>query len=80
MKFKIMLFAGALMFSAAAHAKVQHITDWDGKLPGEGERIQTTCSVLCADYDLTTLICPEGEVLKDCEVEGCTYYHKCVSE
>lgn len=81
MKIKLCLAALALLAGAAiANAKVTPIADWNGALPlqdDDGNPVVTTCSEACAGYDLVTLICPEGEKLVECPVEGCGYYNRC---
>ncbi len=81
---KLRLTAAVLAFLAAgvAQAKVTNIADYKDTLSARTveEPAETTCSEACGGYDLTTLICPEGQVLTDCPVEGCSYYHKCETD
>ncbi len=81
---KLKYFAAFLILAAAvdAQAAIKSIRDWDGSLPTprDAPKVETTCSQACTGYDLTTLICPEGEKLVDCPEAGCGYYHKCVKE
>ncbi len=78
---KIMTLSALLILaSSVATARVTHIADWNGELPGEETQPATSCAQQCEGYDLTTLICPEGEKLIDCPVDGCNYYHQCVEE
>ena len=82
MKLPIAIAAMLLIGAASAGAKVVDITEWNVGLPGRGEEQQpeTSCAMACSGYDLTTLICPEGQVLEDCPAQGCSYYHRCVNE
>lgn len=80
---KLKYLAAVLILAGAveAQAAIKSILDWDGSLPdAHREPVETTCSAACVGYDLTTLICPEGEKLVDCPKNGCSYYHKCIKE
>lgn len=80
MKKIIVLSALLTLVTGTVAAKVTHIADWSGSLPGEETKLETSCSLQCEGYSLTTTICPENEKLVDCPVEECNYYHKCVAE
>lgn len=80
---KLKYLAAVLILAGAvdAQAAIKSIRDWDGSLPTPRDgKVATTCSRSCEGYDLTILICPEGEKLVDCPKSGCSYYHKCVKE
>lgn len=76
----IVLSAVFALMAGAVSARVTHIADWTGALPGEEQKLETSCAQQCEGYSLTTLICPDNEKLVDCPVEECNYYHKCVAE
>ena len=80
MKKLIVLSALLSLIIGTAAARVTHIADWSGSLPGEEQNTETSCSQLCEGYSLTTLLCPENEKLVNCPADGCDYYHKCVAE
>lgn len=82
---KFTLIAGAVILAAGiAQAKVKPIVEWTGELPRQSQEededvLVTSCSQACEGYDLTTLICPEGQKLENCPEDGCSYYHRCVN-
>lgn len=80
---KILTIAVCLFLAASVvQAKVTNIADYKDTLSARTveEPTTTTCSEACSGYDLTTLICPEGQVLGDCPADGCSYYHRCESD
>ncbi len=80
MKKFIVLSVFLTLIAGTTSARVTHIADWSGSLPGEEPKTETSCSQLCEGYSLTTLICPDNEKLIDCPAQDCDYYHKCVAE
>lgn len=79
---KYLILSLILLSAGAAFAKVVPITDWEDKLPYKEEEksLGTTCAEACLGFDLTTLICPEGQKIDDCKEPGCSYYHRCINE
>ncbi len=81
---KLIVLAGILSLAAGlAEARVTPITDWSDSM---NERVNipnkdaTACAEACPGYDLTITYCYTlGDVLENCEVEGCSYFHRCVS-
>lgn len=81
MKISFLLAAAAILAAGNSVARVRPITEWKGELPAVApQELETSCAKACEGYDLTVLICSEGQKLVDCEAEGCSYYHKCIPE
>ena len=85
---KIFILSLAIFLSSfEASAKVVSIADWEPALPlqskdanNSASQEDTTCAQVCQGYDITTTTCPEGKHLEDCQVDGCSYYHRCASD
>lgn len=80
----LIILAGVLNLAAGlVEARVTPITDWNNAM---SERVNipnksaSVCAEACPGYDYTVTYCYTlGDVLENCEVEGCSYFHRCVS-
>ena len=76
---KLFYFVSAIVLaSSSANAGVRSIVDWDGGMADLEKSVQESrCARECAGYEITTVQCGAGEVLVDCPVVACEYFHRC---
>lgn len=76
---RLFYFISAAIFTiSSAQAGVRSIVDWDGGMADLEKSVQDSyCAKECEGYDIMTVQCEPGEVLVDCPVKTCEYFHRC---
>lgn len=78
MKKLFYLISAVVLASSSANAGVRSIVDWDGGMADLEKTVQEGyCAKECEGYDISIVRCGEGEVLVDCPVKTCEYFHRC---